>query len=162
MADLVRQNNLIIILVVIGLFFVFRKIINDLIPDYERNKRFYVYIEENSFDTDDNESDEYGNPKYEILVFDKAADPNNIPMVLPYKKDHPYFINKWNVIFAIINDSDNNRNLMVDKSGEEIIEYPFNSVKFEDGVVLKDISFKGKTTELSIHLVPYGSSLPRP
>ena len=162
MEKYLAENNLMFLFAVLCLTIIILRVIKYLVTDYSRNKRFYTYIEENSYDPGMEETDDQGNPKYEIYVFDRSGDPNT-PMVIPYKINHPYFINRWDVIFGVIFDKDKNRILLVDKNDEEgIVKYPFNSSKFEDGILISEVSFKGRSTELSIHLVPAGSSMPRP
>ena len=156
MEKYLAENNLMFLLAVLCLTFIILMVIKYLVTDYKRNKRFYDYIEENGYDPVINEGDDPSEPEYEIHIFDKSRKPGNDKMVIPYIANHPYYINNWGVIFAILTVKDHNKILLVDKNGEGITSYPIVCEGSEDGISVKDVRYKRRSTDLVFYLLPPG------
>ena len=156
LGNLLTDNNWIFLFAGIVLAIIIWKVIKYPVTDYKRNKRFYDYVEENGYDPVINEGDDPSEPEYEIHIFDKSRKPGNDKMVIPYIANHPYFINNWGVIFAILTDKDHNKILLVDKNGEGITSYPIVCEGSEDGISVKDVRYKRRSTDLVFYLLPPG------
>ena len=117
-----------------------------IISDYQRNKRFYSYLEEFGGPGDEEILDENGSYKKSIDILHGAKH-----FTVPYRPANPYWINNLDLRFAVIYDGGGKRFLVLDtvERGPMPIPMPV------DRLTVGNVKIKGKTDDLVFDIFSY-------
>ena len=117
-----------------------------IISDYQRNKRFYSYLEEFGGPGDEEILDENGSYKKSIDILHGAKH-----FMVPYRPANPYWINNLDLQFAVIYDGGGKRFLVLDTAERG----PMPILMSADRLTVGNVKIKGKTDDLIFDIFSY-------